>query len=197
LKIIRIEPLISQGPIINSECFINALGDIKDAIKLINWPPQSGKFTIFPGKHANGVTPIKKACMIHLEDKGWMPEERLLLGSRLKPGPVDAVLTIPSFGKIAFEWETGNISSSHRALNKMLLGIMNKVLVAGFLAVPSRKLYSYLTDRIGNFSEIEPYFPIWKYFNINGALYIIEVEHDAISKDVPQISKGTDGRALV
>jgi len=54
-----------------------------------------------------------------------------------------------------------------------------------------------LTDRVGNFAEIEPYFNIWKNLKISkGLLAVIEIEHDALSKDVPPITKGTDGRAL-
>jgi hypothetical protein len=63
--------------------------------------------------------------------------------------------------------------------------------------VPSRKLYVYLTDRIGNIAELEPYLDLWKATPChNGLLQIIVVEHDGISKDVPRIGKGTDGRAL-
>jgi len=30
------------------------------------------------------------------------------------------------------------------------------------LVLPSRKLYPYLTDRIGNYEELEPYFDVWR-----------------------------------
>ncbi len=57
-------------------------------------------------------------------------------------------------------------------------------------------MYKYLTDRIGNFAEIEPYFPVWRNLAISeGVLAIIEIEHDATSMDVLPIKKGTDGRA--
>jgi hypothetical protein len=97
----------------------------------------------------------------------------------------------------AVEWETGNISSSHRALNKMAVGLIEKVIEGGILILPSRDMYYFLTDRVGNFSELEPYFPVWKNLNISeGVLAIIEIEHDAISMEVSPIKKGTDGRAL-
>jgi hypothetical protein len=97
----------------------------------------------------------------------------------------------------AIEWETGNISSSHRALNKMAVGLLDGMLVGGILILPSRDMYRYLTDRIGNYAEIEPYFPVWKNLQIQeGVLAVIEIEHDALSVDVPPIRKGTDGRAL-
>lgn len=54
----------------------------------------------------------------------------------------------------------------------------------------------YLTDRIGNIGELEPYFPLWRNLTgISGALRIIVIEHDETSFDVPRIPKGTDGRA--
>lgn len=63
--------------------------------------------------------------------------------------------------------------------------------------LPSRKLYVYLTDRIGNIQEIKPYFALWRSVPIrNGILEIVVIEQDAVSKDVPRIPKGTDGRAL-
>ena len=95
------------------------------------------------------------------------------------------------------EWETGNISSSHRALNKMALGIMKGMLIGGALVLPTRAMYKYLTDRVGNFAEIEPYFPLWKALRVEaGLLMVIAIEHDAVSDSSPRIPKGTDGRAL-
>ena len=62
----------------------------------------------------------------------------------------------------AVEWETGNISSSHRALNKMAIGIGDGILLGGTLVLPNRNLYNYLTDRIGNYEELLPYFPMYQ-----------------------------------
>ncbi|MHB8394398.1 MAG: PDDEXK family nuclease [Candidatus Dormibacteria bacterium] len=94
------------------------------------------------------------------------------------------------------EWETGNISSSHRALNKMALAMLEKRLSGGVLVLPTRALYRYLTDRIGNYEEIEPYFRVWASLPIDsGFLAVIGVEHDRTSQQVGRIPKGTDGRA--
>jgi hypothetical protein len=58
-------------------------------------------------------------------------------------------------------------------------------------------MYKYLTDRVGNFPELEPYFPLWQALKVEeGLLTIIAIEHDAVSQSVPRIPKGTDGRAL-
>ena len=71
-----------------------------------------------------------------------------------------------------------------------------KKTIGGVLVVPSRRLYVWLTDRIGNITELEPYFPLWSAIPCDqGILEIIVIEHDAESVDVPRIPKGTDGRA--
>jgi Restriction endonuclease BamHI len=58
-------------------------------------------------------------------------------------------------------------------------------------------MYQWLTDRVGNYREIEPYFPVWQNLQVDeGVLMVIEVEHDGTSNQVPFIPKGTDGRAL-
>lgn len=77
----------------------------------------------------------------------------------------------------------------------MALYLMKGRIRAGTLVVPSRRLYKYLTDRIGNISELEPYLDLWKAIPCsNGVLQIVVIEHDAESWDVPRIGKGTDGR---
>ena len=96
------------------------------------------------------------------------------------------------------EWETGNISSSHRSINKMALGIQKKILIGGVLILPTYEMAQYLTDRVGNFRELSPYFPLWKSITVTeGLLLVIAIEHDAVSDTVPRIKKGTDGRALL
>ena len=166
------------------------------AIKRVSWPEGSGRFTIFPEEQGNGVKTIKRELMLELEQRGWHLEKRLEFGPLKGPGKLDAVLDT-KHGPIALEWETGNISSSHRALNKMALGLLKGVLACGILVVPSRQLYKYLTDRIGNFSELEPYLDLWRAIPCRqGVLEVVVIEHDAESKKVPKIPKGTDGRAL-
>ncbi len=76
--------------------------------------------------------------------------------------------------------------------------MLRKVVLGSALVLPSRKIYPYLTDRIGNFEELEPYFDVWRAVAIQeGFLAIFVVEHDAIDSNVPRITKGTDGRALI
>jgi len=92
--------------------------------------------------------------MQHLSSLGWGLETCLDIATLRRPGPIDA--TIPVGNRLfCMEWETGNISSSHRALNKMALGILKGLLIGGALVLPTRAMYKYLTDRVGNFAEIE------------------------------------------
>jgi hypothetical protein len=201
MKIVQIETLIDAGHFFRSDEWKIIEGHIVQAIKSVEWPPGSGSFTLYDesGKErgkGSGVKPIKEACMHKLKSFGWQLETRLDIATVVRPGPMDA--TFPVRDRLfCVEWETGNISSSHRAINKMALGILKKILIGGALIVPTREMYNYLTDRVGNFREIQPYFPLWKALHIDeGLLIVIAIEHDAVSKDVRRIKKGTDGRAL-
>jgi hypothetical protein len=197
MKIQRVEFLIQTGPFSHSEELGKILAEVKNAISSMSWPEDSDKFTLYPEKKANGVVPIKKNFLGYLSRHGWFLEHRMAIASRLRPGSIDAVKALPDGRSFAVEWETGNISSSHRALNKMAVGLLDGILSGGILVLPSREMYQYLTDRVGNYAEIEPYFPVWRNLRINeGVLVVIEIEHDSISLDVPPIRKGTDGRAL-
>lgn len=201
MKIVKTERLIDAGRFSQTREWKRIETDIRKAIKAVDWPPGSGSFTLYPqlGKkrgEGNGVKPIKEAFIRALESKGWDKETTVDIASRKKPGPLDATYCVG--GRLfAVEWETGNISSSHRAINKMALGIVKRILVGGALVLPTREMYKYLTDRVGNFAEIEPYFPLWKALKCEeGLLAVIAIEHDALSTSVPRIAKATDGRAL-
>ncbi len=201
MKIVGVEVLQNRGKYAASSEWRTTRKMLQNAVRRVAWPPGSKGFTIFPesGKKSgqgNGVKPIKNELMKELEAKGWKLEEHLKVATVKRPGKLDAVL-YTSYGPLALEWETGNISSSHRALNKMALGLLNGLLAGGILIVPSRKLYKYLTDRVGNISELEPYLDLWRSIpSKEGVLEVIVVEHDAESTKVPRIPKGTDGRAL-
>lgn len=202
MKIVRTEILLDVGDIGKSEEWTRRYGEICKAIKTIEWPVGSGSFTLYdePGKKrgmGNGVTPIKAACMARLkEDFGWGLETGIKVGTVKLRGRVDATCSMHG-GLLAVEWETGNISSSHRALNKMCLGMLKRTLIGGVLILPTRSMYHYLTDRVGNITEVEPYFPLWASVPIpKGILAVVVIEHDMVSRDIPRIPKGTDGRAM-
>lgn len=103
--------------------------------------------------------------------------------------------------KTVVEWETGNISSSHRSLNKMCLALMGGIVDAGVLIVPSSFLCPHLTDRIGNIRELQPYFYFWNRVGAlvdSGLLAVMEVEHDELFKSTDLrdfISVGSDGNS--
>ena len=202
MKLIHIEKLIDAGQFSSSPVWKTIERELRAAIDAVRWPPGSKKFVLYdePGKArraGNGVKPIKEQFVKTLRDEfGWGLETRVDIATVAVPGAFDA--TRQARDKLfAVEWETGNISSSHRAINKMALGILQGRLIGGALVLPTRQMYYYLTDRVGNYRELEPYFPLWKAVPCEeGLLSVIAVEHDAVSKKVPRIPKGTAGRAL-
>lgn len=200
MKIKRVETLIDTGDFSNTEEYKIIEKNVYDAIYSIENPPGSGKFILNNGKKANGVKTIKDNFIKKLDELNWF-NEKVVKDSNIKKRKIDTSYKVPQSNLyFGVEWETGNISSSHRAINRLILGILEGDLIGGFLVLPSRDMYNYLTDRIGNFQELEPYFKVWKLHsnNIpNCVLKVIEIEHDEISDDIPPLKKGTDGRAKI
>lgn len=195
MKIVHIETILSRGTYSESKHWEETRSSLHRAVQKCEWPPGSGSFTIFPKRKANGVKPIRAEFIAELKHQNWTIEGEAKNGLGKSLGDFDAVLLGPE-GPVVAEWETGNISSSHRSLNKLTMLASEGIIAAGTLIVPTRKLYPYLTDRIGNYSELEPYLKFWKSVPCNrGILEIVVIEHDFESWDVPQIPKGTDGRA--
>jgi hypothetical protein len=198
----KVEVLIDKGSFSQSTAWKRIQSDILESIKSLEHPIGAGKFILRDelGKKrgkGSGVKPIRDMFCKRIREEGWNLETKLEIASRLRPGPLDATKEVGN-QLFAVEWETGNISSSHRALNKLSLGIINKKFVGGALVLPTRKMYQYLTDRVGNFEELQPYFPLWRCLQCSeGLLVIFAVEQDAVDKTVPRLLKGTDGRALV
>jgi hypothetical protein len=191
-----------------AEARARVLGDIQTAILAVRWPLGSGDFTVHDqsGKlrgEGSGVKPIKTVFIEKLRELGWeleLPFPITEARAAPCPGPFDAGLGLGDYGHMPFavEWETGNISSSHRAINKIGVGLLAGCLSGGILVLPTRRLAKFLTDRIGNFEELAPYLPLWRSLPVpRGLLGVIAVEHDATSRDVPRIPKATNGRALI
>jgi hypothetical protein len=197
MQVVREVALISVGSFEESNDWSIIRSEIRNAISLVVHPPGSANFTINPESHGNGVKQIKESCVQALRDRyEWKLETPITYATK-SPGRVDATKSIDNY-RFALEWETGNISSSHRAVNKLVLGLIRHVFLGTALILPSRKLYPYLTDRIGNYEELEPYFDVWRAVRIeSGFLAIFVIEHDCIDISVPLIPKGTDGRALI
>ena len=200
MKIVGEHTLLSCGDYSVTSSWLQVRTTLYKAIRGVDWPPGAGKFTIYPesGKkrgEGNGVTPIKNGLMVELKAQGWIIEGKAKNKIGRQLGDYDAVLET-KFGHVVLEWETGNISSSHRSMNKMVMNLANGLIAAGILVVPSKGFAKYLTDRVGNIDELERYFEMWKSVPCEtGILEIVVIAHDAESFDVPRIPKGTDGRA--
>lgn len=199
MKITNIVTLISNGKFAISPEYNKIENDVFNAILSMENPIGSGSFILNSGKQANGVKPIKDNFIKYLDEHGWQ-NERKITDTDMKKRRIDTTYEIGNSNTyFGVEWETGNISSSHRAINRLLLGMIEGKLLGGILVLPSRKMYYYLTDRIGNFQELEPYFKLWSIFSNeikNGVLKVIEIEHDDVSDSIKPFKKGTDGRAL-
>lgn len=179
----------------------------------------------------NGVSALRKLFRLNLEDSGWRSEEPLSLKAYFERtradrnlsqifrypvtpqaaigdplhegvGDFDFWLRSDTGFRTVVEWETGNISSSHRSLNKMCLALMGGLVDAAVLVVPSVDLYPHLTDRIGNIKELQPYFYFWSRVGQlvqRGLLAVVEVEHEALFDSLDErdfIPRGADGNAF-
>jgi hypothetical protein len=140
MKIVKVVTLHKCGSYAASIHWRKTRKQILSAVKRCEWPIGSGSFTIYPqsGKkrnEGNGVGPIRKEFVEFLKKSGWAIEgpAKNALDQRL--GDFDAVLTGPE-KPIVVEWETGNISSSHRSMNKLTMLLSCAIISAGVLVVP-------------------------------------------------------------
>lgn len=199
------------------------------SIELIDYPVGSGKLTLRRKAldagsiqwTRNGVSFLRNRFLENMVVReGWQAEGEVDL-ERLEENPLlslypsrepysepvtssfgafDFVTTTAGGMRVGIEWETGNISSSHRSLNKLSIVLAANKIQAGVLILPSRKLYEHLTDRIGNIGELSPYLGMWKRMGEAveyGMLAIVVVEHDDLTDDpnYPYLKMGKDGRA--
>lgn len=199
MKVVESIPVFERGTFPKSLEWQKAKDQAHQAVECVDWPHGAGTFTIYPeratdkkGLGGNGVLPIKEPCIAKLEEFGWeveaLPE---IIDGVLGTGDLDALITTNA-GKIAFEWETGNTASAHRAINKLLLGLKLGGIVGAIFVVPSDRLKLWLTGRVGRIGELRPYVRLWNnstVHNDEGVFQIIVCEHDAESLDVPRLSR--------
>lgn len=144
-------------------------------------------------KNCNGVVPIKDKFYQTMENEyQWYREYPLVCFSGKKGGPIDVYKEFSNASdefRAGLEFETGNISSAHRSLNKLLLGIRNDDIDLAFLVLPVACLGYYLTDRIATYEELEPYFELASKYPF--IVYGFDAEQYGLS--VPLIKKGRDG----
>ena len=109
-----------------------------------------------------------------------------------KGGPIDVYkefTTERSFFRAGLEFETGNISSAHRSMNKLCVGIKKGELDLAILMMPIKKMSFYLTDRVSNYEELEPYFLL-----LDEVPFIVfGFDAEEYSADAPLLPKGKDG----
>lgn len=227
MKWLRTLILFSEGGIVSSQDWQTVHKSYVRAIESINHPAGSISLTLrrkvkLPNGQwrRNGVGHLRRRFLDHIvHTEGWQPEGNVDLGEALPPhvtlypsmeqrqepitsefGGFDLVTTAPSGTRVAIEWETGNISSSHRSMNKLAIALDAGIVSAGVLIVPSRALYEHLTDRIGNIGELSGYLRMWQSLGRSierGLLAVTVVEHDRLTDDerIPYLPTGNDGRA--
>jgi len=175
---------------------ILAYEEISDSIKSIITQGQEIFIINNSEKNCNGVVPIKETCYAKLEDEySWYREKPLvyLREEMKKGGPIDVYKEFPSDSQIPFrvglEFETGNISSAHRSMNKLKIGLLVNELDLAVLMMPVKALSFYLTDRVSNYEELEPYFKL-----LGDIPFIVfGFDADQYSINVPLLPKGKDG----
>lgn len=228
MKWLRTLVLFDKGDVISSPDWRDLHESYVRSIDSIDHPVGSGKLTLrrkarLPnGQWArNGVGYLRSRFLEHIRDvEGWEAEgavdlrrDRVQPPIRLYPslepyqepitsdfGGFDLVTTGNTGLRIAIEWETGNISSSHRSMNKLAIALAAGIVQVGVLIVPSRGCYEHLTDRIGNIGELSGYLAMWESLKAGvnqGLLAISVVEHDALTDNptFPYLKLGNDGRA--
>jgi len=228
MKCLRTMVLFDCGELAASSDWKQIYSSYERAIELVDFPEGSGRLTLRrkvkreDGQwDRNGVNYLKKRFADHMvSSEGWVSEARLGLKQhakspelRLYPsGEIYQEPITSDFGgfdlststhgglKAAIEWETGNISSSHRSLNKLAISLATEVVDIGVLIVPNREMYEHLTDRIGNIAELAGYLSMWASLGASvkrGMLVISVVGHDELtsSEDHPYLPSGNDGRA--
>ena len=198
MKLTEIQHLVNAGTFTETDAWSRVEEDLGEAIAGVVWPPGNDRFVINPVIDGSGVVPIKQQFAANIAALGWKLEEQFPRFSneevrkRRRSGAVDAALDLGNYDLPPFfvEWETGNISSSHRAMNKMALALKRGLISGGMWVVSSGNLAPYLTDRIGNYPEFEPYFSLYSDLEVGlGYLGVAIVEHDETSLEVPLIGK--------
>jgi hypothetical protein len=228
MKWLRTLIIFDKGNIVSSADWSAIHKSYVRSIESIDFPLGTGKLKLREKEkradgqwNRNGVGYLRKRFLDHItNEEKWKAESAFTLGESRKPptimlypgnkvhheeitsefGDFDLVSTAKNGSRVAIEWETGNISSSHRSVNKLAIAISTRQIDAGVLIVPSRGLYNHLTDRIGNIGELAGYLSMWHGIGAaieRGLLAITVVEHDELttSKSFNYLPTGNDGRA--
>ena len=228
MKWLRTIIVFDKGNIVSEQDWATVHKSYVHGIEAIHHPAGSGKFILRRAVHLpngdwkrNGVGYMRSTFLREMVDvEKWqseanvdLPHDRIQPTLKLYPSGVEHREPITSkFGgfdfqiltktglRVAIEWETGNISSSHRSINKLVIALASGAIQAGVVIVPSRDCYAQLTERIGNIGELSGYLELWEAAKgriKRGLLAISVVEQDEVTDapNVPYLSVGKDGRA--
>jgi hypothetical protein len=227
MKWLRTLIIFDQGDLVNSKDWAAVHASYVNSILGIDHPEGTGTLTLrrrtrVNGRYQrNGVNYLRSRFLNNMVNVQKWTSEGLVDLAKTRPqvitkrypsmedyqepitsefGEFDFTTTGPEGTKIAIEWETGNISSSHRSLNKLCIALSAGILQVGVLIIPSRMLYTHLTDRIGNIGELSPYLSFWQSVQVTvsrGLLAVTIVEHDELTDDkkVAYLPQGKDGNA--
>lgn len=228
MRWLRTLVLFDKGNVISSDDWRGLHESYLRAIASIDHPEGTGTLTLrekvkLPNGQwqRNGVGYLRTRFLRSMtETEGWRSEGDVDLSRDREQPPIklypsladyrepitsdfggfDFMTTATNGTRIAIEWETGNISSSHRSMNKLAIALTNGIIEIGVLILPSRALYDHLTDRIGNIGELSGYLAMWeglKAVVARGLLVITVVEHDDLTTDptIEYLTAGLDGRS--
>ncbi len=146
-------------------------------------------------KNCNGVVPVKERCYQILEEKYlWYREKPLYYfhDDAQKGGPIDVYkeFQMPrGLFRAGLEFETGNISSAHRSMNKLCVGCQKGEIDLAMLMMPIKRMSYYLTDRVSNYEELEPYFTLLDSY----PFIVFGFDAEVYRNQAPFLPKGRDG----
>lgn len=228
MKWLRTLVVFDQGNVIRSRDWKSLHESYVRSIQSIDNPLGSGTLCLRKKKRLpngkwrrNGVGYLRMRFLDHIRNvEGWNAEGIVDLARDREQPPIRLYPSLKSYREpitsdfggfdlitrgdrgtqVAIEWETGNISSSHRSMNKLAIALGAGIIQVGVLIVPSRSLYEHLTDRIGNIGELSGYLSMWESLKASvprGLLAISVVEHDELTEErtFPFLEVGSDGRA--
>ena len=166
MKWLRTLLLFDQGNIAASFDWRSIHDSYVRSIQAIDFPEGSGTLTLRKKKKRpdgqwdrNGVNYLKARFIRNIKEvEGWRAEGQVDLSRDRQQPPIklypsmeayrepitsdfggfDFVTTGPQGTRVAIEWETGNISSSHRSMNKLAIALGNGIVEVGGLIVRGR-----------------------------------------------------------